>query len=310
VSLQITPKFYVLIPLYRLARDQLDDLLCKATQPHHVSGNACTKLCRFIEQCKTSKFANIREVAFSGKTLLDLFNFYIEWNEKNQHRSMRQVLELLASLFSLQPVEEISLSVKESLLRRLVSIITHQDAQSLVKPAFKSLEYFLGKRIISTDSLISCFQDLRVFSDVSTNDRVAEPVIFRDLLIGDVFEWLALPDTSAAAGKLLVTLFIALGSLSRESPNQAPGQTVLWQQWIRDGLNKYPETLENVKNYLFVPLFKLDRFGSLSFLGNLNNQESISDLKSDDLEAHYLLLLAATDVGKKSGLVEEPSMHL
>ena len=280
-------------------------MLEKAAQPRHASGNACIKLCYFVEQCRNSKVASIRDVAFSEKTCLDLFNFYIEWNEKNQHRSMRQILELLSSLISLNPDGKKVDSVKETILRRLLSITTHQSAQPLVKPAFKSMESFLAKGTVSTEDLISCYED-HFYSGQSDAGSESDRNASWDSFISEVFEWLNLADVSPAAGKLLVTLFGSLRNESRSS--QSTGHTVLWQRWIRSGLRKNPETLENVKNYLFPPLFKIDRSGSLLFLGDLNSQGPLSGLQVQDANAHSLLHLAAIEVGKKTGLVEDPSI--
>jgi hypothetical protein len=222
---------------------------------------------------------------------------------------MRQVLELLASLISLNPDRDISDTVTDLILQRLLSIITHQSAQPLVKPAFKSLECFLGKGTISTTALIDSYRD-RVFSNQSGSDRRSDRYSSWNSFISEVFEWLTLPDVSPAAGKFLVTLFIKLRNKSTASQLHTTDHTVLWQQWIRSGLRKNPETLENVKNYIFPPLFKLDRAGSLLFLGDLNSQGPISGLQIQDSNAQSLLQLAAIEVGKKSGLVEDPSMNL
>lgn len=302
----------LLTQLSRLAHERLEVLLDNAAQPRHASGSACIKLCYFVEQCRNSKTSRIRDLAFSEKTCLDLFNFYIEWNEKNQHRSMRQVLELLSSLISLNPDEYSSDSVKRAILQRLVSIITHQSAQPLVKPAFKSLECFLGKGTISTGALIGCYEDQISSTRSSTQpdlDEGAEKDSYWDSFMSEVFEWLTLPDVSPATGKLLVTLFVKLRNEFGRSHVHTANHTVLWQQWIRNGLSRNPETLENVKNYLFPPLFKLDRSGSILFLDDLNSQGPISGLKIQESNAHSLLQLAAIEVGKKSGLVEDPGME-
>lgn len=221
---------------------------------------------------------------------------------------MRQVIELLASLISSNPDEEVSAAVKEAILRRLFSIITHQSAQPLVKPAFKSLECFLGKGTISTDALIGCYEK-HVSSNKSGDAVGLDRICSWDSFISEVFEWLTLPDISPAAGKFIVTLFGKLRKDLGGSQGSVADHTMLWQRWIRNGLSKDPEALENTKNYLFPPLFKLDRSGSLLFLGELNSQGPISGLKIQDSNAHSLLQLAAIEVGKKSGLVEEPSKY-
>jgi hypothetical protein len=126
----------------RLARSHFNDFLEKATKPHHASRNACIKLCYFVEQCKTSKSPGLREVAYSEETCIGLFDFYIDWNESNQHRSMRQVLDLLTSLITSHPDRSLVKTMISKIVQRLLSIITHGASQPLVKPAFKTLEHF------------------------------------------------------------------------------------------------------------------------------------------------------------------------
>ena len=284
-------------------------MLDNASQPRHASANGCIKLCYFVEQCRNSKVSKIRELAFSEKTCLDLFNFYIEWNEKNQHRSMRQVLELLSSLISLNPDECSSDSVAKAILQRLVAIITHKSAQPLVKPAFKTVECLLGKGTISTRALIDCYED-QASSLRPHVDQSSERESIWDAFMSEVFDWLTLPDVAPATGKFLVTLFVKLRNEPGRSQIHTANHTVLWQRWIRNGLSRNLETLENVKNYLFPPLFKLDRSGSILFLGDLNSQGPISGLQIQESNAHSLLQLAAIEVGKKSGLVEDPGMEI
>jgi len=224
---------------------------------------------------------------------------------------MRRVLELLSSLISISLEEEILGSTKKSILQRLLSIITHQAAQALVKPAFKCLECFLSKGSISSNELIRTYQDqiLIIRSRLVTHVEEFPTNSQWDSLISEVFGWMTLPDVSPAAGKFLVTLFRELRRMSTDSDTRGIDHTILWQRWIRRGLSKNPGTLENVKNYLFPPLFKLDRPGSVSFLEDLSKQKPISGLHNEELDAHSLLQLAAIEVGKKSGLVEEPSKH-
>jgi hypothetical protein len=126
-----------------------------------------------------------------------------------------------------------------------------------------------------------------------------------DCFFSEVFEWMTLADISPAAGKFLVTIFREMSNSFGGTPSQ--NLTASWQRWIREGISKQPEALENVKNYLFPPLFKLDRPGSLVFLEELNTQSSVWNMKNHEFDAQALLQLAAIEVGKKSGLVEEPS---
>jgi hypothetical protein len=290
----------------RLTEEKLKQLLANACQPRHASGNACIKLCYFIEQCRKSSSCSIRDVVSSKASALQLYDFYIEWNEKNQNRSMRQVLELLSSLIVRNQSREVSAAVKSMILFKALSIITHDSIQPAVKPSFKILECFLGKSSISPQEMYVAY---KAYLSQKCEDGL--PIVTNSLdstwenLISSIFYWLGPADVSPAAGKFLVTLLKALKE--EPSPDASQNHSSLWQLWIRRGIAQNPHSLENVKNYLFIPLFKLDRSGSLAFLKDLNKQRSMSNLQSQDIDAHAMLQLAAMDAGKKSGLIEEPS---
>ena len=220
---------------------------------------------------------------------------------------MRQVIELLSSLIDKNLDQQTSIAVKASILERSMSVIMRQAAQPLVKPAFKALECFLSKRTISTQELIEAYQRHRQAASPLDNKNINTFDTEWDFLFSEVFEWMTLADISPAAGKFLVTAFREL----RNWPGTAISMisTASWQRWIREGLRKQPEALENVKNYLFPPLFKLDRPGSLQFLEDLNRQAPVWEMKDQEIDAQSLLQLAAFETGKKSGLIEEPGTY-
>lgn len=289
-----------------LAEQKLTEYLEQAAQPRHASGNGCIKLCYFIEQCRESTSQAIKDVAYSQETCLRLFGFFIEWNEKNQNRSMRQIIELVSSLINQNPNQEISRAVKDLILQRNLAIIGHRGAQPLVKFAFKSLEILLAKGTLSTQELINGYQLEGARARSATEGSTNNAGLAWDSLVEESFDWMDLPDIAPAAGKFLVTVFRQLRAT--ENPTAlANDHAASWQVWIRKVLTKDPECLENIKTYLFPPLFKLDRSGSLLFLEQLNSQTPDSTSHTQELDAHALLRLAAMEVGKKSGLVEDPS---
>lgn len=282
-----------------LAQVKFDELLLNAAQPRNASGNGCIKLCYYVEQCMASKSPPMESVAFSSENCTAMFNFYIDCNEKTQSRSMRQVLDLVSSLIAKNPDPENVTAVRASILGRCLSIISHQAAVPLVKPAFKSLEFLIGKRTISTQHFFEAYGKQRTGSLPSLASGL------RDEFFLEVFDWMMLADVSPAAGKFLVTIF---KQIRRDQSNLTNDVNIVsWQRWIQAGLNKDPRALENVKNYILLPLFKVDRPGSLILLEELSKQGTVTETKMQDLDCHSLLQLAAIEVGKKSGLIEEPS---
>ncbi|OBT87037.1 hypothetical protein VE02_03681 [Pseudogymnoascus sp. 03VT05] len=285
-----------------VARDYLNKLIQDASQPRHMSGNSCTRLCYFLEQCRKSESAKLRDLSYSHGTCQQLFDFYVEWNEKNQHRSMRQVLELLSSLISLNPDKEVSNGFKKESLERLLSIISHESAQPLVKPAFKVLECFVLKGTYNSSDLFEAYG--HISGDIEPTRESQW-----DKLVSEVFEWMSSPETCSAAAKFLVSLFGELKTSPIESSEAAENYSIYWQRWIQQGLGKHPESLENVKNYLFPPLFKLDKPGSLQFLRNISANNAIDTVGNrEEVDSGATLFLSALEVGKKYGLVDDPDL--
>lgn len=248
-----------------------------------------------MEQCLRSKSTSIKKNAFSYETCVELFNFYIDWSETNHTRSMRQVLELVSTLVAKNPDEAVAVAIKSSLIERVLSILAYQGSQALIKPAFKSLEYFMSKRTISTETFIEAFRSQKSLSPGSS-------AALWDAFFHELFDWIVLQDVAPAAGKLLVTLFTQIGN----DGTKKTADTTAWQRWIQAGLNKDPSAIENVKNYIFLPLFRVDRQNSVVFLGQLNDRSSVAESQVQTFDCDALLQLAAIEVGKKAGLIEEP----
>lgn len=299
----------------RAVSDHLQILFQDASQPKQESGNACLKLCYFTECCSQSGSINVKQIAFSYRTCLALFVFYIESNEKNQHRSMRQVLELLAKLIIQNPDKEQSGTIKSEILDRAISSISHASAQAFVKPSLKALECFLGKKAVSAREIIAAHGKTAFFrkSWASPAGDTPSELLVLDSFVAATFDWMSLPDTAPSAGKLLLTIFHSLkNNLQAVSEHVEITAASLWHRWLRLGLTTHPESIENVKNHIFPQLFRADRAGSIQFLESLTSQSDLVALHGrkvsrDDTEA--FLLLSALEAARKAGLVDEPGMR-
>lgn len=222
---------------------------------------------------------------------------------------MRQVLDLLTSLLNTHPNPASASSLVIIIVQRLLSVISHQASQPLVKPAFKILEHLVGKGIISIDNLAEFKNESTELYTTTSISKGVLPNSTIDGIVSETFHWMNLQDVSPSAGKFLVSLFKVSKNLSTEVENdEGKVHTRLWQRWISEGLEKNPDALENIKNYLLPPLFKLDRIGSLSFLQDLN-QKGPLDVQGQNMESESLVHLSAIEVGKKAGLVEDSSKY-
>ncbi|KAL6910490.1 putative death-receptor fusion domain-containing protein [Trichoderma evansii] len=282
------------------AQNIFDTILGEAAQPRSVSGNACVRLCGFVERASKSESQTLQLWAFSRDVAFRLYDFYIDWNEFDHHRSMRLVLDLIAQLLRRNPDNKAALDIRNSLLDNLVSIVIGRSTKPVAKSALKTLDYFLLKKVFNLDDVkathLSYHQELIDATDIE---------IWR-VFTTELLQWTRLHFICPAAGKFIVSLFRALRQRGQEDSTGLGIDT--WHKWLLDFLSEEPTLLENFKNYIFSPLFKADRPQSLKFLQHVNQNESSSAIAagSDDFDANALLTLAALESGKKVGLVEEP----
>lgn len=284
----------------RLAASAFESLYSEAAQPKSVSGNACVRLCGLVEQSSKSASPALRDWAFSYDVVLKLFNFYIDWNEYDHHRSMRLVLDLIAVLLRKNPDQHAAAGTKDALLGDLVSVVSGCSVKPVAKSAIKTLDHFLGKHVFTLD-------DIRVsYVSYRSDSKGRSPVEVWGMFIGDLFDWMCLHFVCPAAGKLVVTLYRMLRQ-GRGGPEQIP--TIdLWYSWLLMFVRKEPTLVERIKNYVFLPLFKIDRKEALLFLQKMNNDQPVSASEKLSVDIPALIQLAALETGKRVGLVEEPDL--
>lgn len=94
-----------------------------------------------------------------------------------------------------------------------------------------------------------------------------------------------------------------------ENPTPEPLGFVatLGRSWLQDGLEDKPDLLDDIKNYVLVPIFKQDKATALRLLTVLNKQGPLSAIDQELTDQSLLLQLATLELGKKTGLVDEPS---
>ncbi|OAA68244.1 heat repeat protein [Niveomyces insectorum RCEF 264] len=314
-----------------LAEALFVQLLERSAKSRASSVNACTKLCGFVQHAARSGRPPVRAWAFRESTARRLFHFFLEWNEMDQHRSMKLVLDLVALLVVQNPDPATTgAALRARVLQTLVATIGHHTTRPLVKSAIGALHHLLGKRVYAFEDVAQAYSD-EVAGDqaaaaaVSTATESSRLAVWRRF-VQDLFAWMTLHYVCPAAGKLLVAVFAYLrtAAASGNGANTALASfTVgLWLRWLRDSLSVHPGILEDVKLYFFIPLFKTDRAGSLQLLESLNHLQPGSPDQTDgssssstgdgalDADSATILQLAALEVGKKAGLVDDPGLNL
>ncbi|KAI0186937.1 putative death-receptor fusion protein-domain-containing protein [Xylaria flabelliformis] len=279
-----------------LARHIFEQLLSNAAQPKQSSGSACSKLCGFVENCSKSASPALQSLAFAQATSIELFNYFIEWNEQDAHRSMRLVLDYIVSSITWNPNAETSKAIKDSILSDTISVITLQASRPSTKSSMIAIDHFLQKKVVYLDELVRAYQHL--------HGNAEEQEALWDSLISRVFAWMELQHVWTVAGKLLVTILTLPwykdDKLSKHHPNT-------WHKFILSGLSINPELLEPIKVYIFMPLFRTDPASTLVYLNELTLLQKLTTSDSGSWDLNAMLWVALLEAGKKTGVVGEPN---
>ncbi|KAK3331951.1 putative death-receptor fusion protein-domain-containing protein [Cercophora scortea] len=282
-----------------IAQALFEKLLEDASQARQSSGNghACVKLCSFIQQCAKSKNEILKYWAFTEPLSRRLFHFYLEWCEHDPHRALRLVLDILVVSTTENPSPEVGREIREHILDTVVSIVARVSTTQLTKSGLQCLDHLLTKRSFDLDDVARKYREIQPSAAGLPSLSMWRSFAF------DLFTWMKLSYVSPLAGKCLVHVIRGLDyAASNNATAEADGFTMeVCQKWLQDALMQDRNILDDIKNYVLVPIFKSDRDRSLSLrlLEAFNGQELTDQT--------ILLQLPTLELGKKSGLVEEPS---
>jgi hypothetical protein len=237
----------------------------------------------------------VREFAFADKTAWDLFNFFIEWNEQDQHRSMRLVLDFLKVTILKCPKHQVGQLIKTKILNEIVCMITLRSTRPSIKSSITALDYFLQKDLVFLSEVLDVYREVHQIPK--------EQGVTWDAFIDRIFGWMELKYVRPLAGKLLVTIF-TLPWFPNQTTRFLPDS---WHKLLRSGLSRDIELLETIKLYTLMPLFKLDKEQSLKYLGELFALQNLTKDSNSTITLDSLIWLASLEAAKKVGLIGEPN---
>ncbi|TGJ86103.1 hypothetical protein E0Z10_g2662 [Xylaria hypoxylon] len=258
-----------------LAEHVFEELLSNAAQPKQSSGNACSKLCGFVENCSKSDSPALKSFAFAQTTSIKLFNYFIEWNEQDAHRSMRLALDYIVSSIMWNPNTEVSKSIKSSILHDAISVIALHASRPSTKSSMIAIDHFLQKKVVYLGEVLHVYQRLR--------EGICEQEATWDSFIYQVFAWMELQYVWTVADII-----------------PTPGTS-----FFLSGLKTNHELLEPIKVYIFMPLFRVDPTSTLMYLNELTSNQKLTTNDSQSWDISAMLWVALLEAGKKTGVVGE-----
>lgn len=281
----------------RHVQNAFDQAFKEAAQPQPVTSNAVSKLSEFIKQCAKSKSSTLQKWAYSEAVVVKLFDCYVEWDESDQRRSTKVLLDLVVQLLKGNPDREEATRITSVIMMDLMSIIRGTSTKPIIKSAVKASEYFLSKGVISLEDVVRIYKASHAGGS-SMNEQDVWPKFFAELL-----QWLRAHTVCPLAGKFVVGLYRALRAKDKESQSFIHVES--FKGWLLDLLFQDPTMLEPIKNYVFGPLFKGDRQEAIIFLRSLDLGQ-LTNPRDANLNVAELFQIAALEAGKRVGLVEEP----
>ncbi|KAI0440175.1 putative death-receptor fusion protein-domain-containing protein [Xylaria telfairii] len=272
-----------------------EELLSNAAQPKQSSGSACSKVCGFAENCSKSSSHALKSFAFAQATSIKLFNYFIEWNEQDAHRSMRLALDYIVSSIIWNPDAETSKSIKDNILNDTVSAITLQASRPSTKSSMIAIDHFIQKKVVYLGEVLQVYRHL--------HEGLFQQEAPWDSLISRVFAWMELKHVWTVAGKLIVTILTQPWYQDDTTSIHHPNT---WHKFILSGLSINPELLEPIKVYIFMPLFRTDSASTLLYLNELTSFQKLTTSDNESWDLNAMLWVALLEAGKKTGVIGEP----
>lgn len=181
-------------------------------------------------------------------------------------------------------------------------IITRKYPKLLTKSGLQCLDHFWTKRAFQLDDIARKLRDTE--PSLATTSKLELWRCFSFHL----FSWMEQAYVGPLSGKCLVHVFRELVKEDSTTDQDSERFSVdLWLGWLKDALAQCPGILEDVKNYVLVPIFKTDKASALLLLQTFNRTEALTSSQGELTDGAFMLQLAALELGKRFGLVEEPS---
>ncbi|KAK3391959.1 putative death-receptor fusion protein-domain-containing protein [Sordaria brevicollis] len=271
------------------------------SRQYHGNGHDVVRLCSFVQQCAKAQDEKLKAWAFTEPVSTKLFHFYLEWYEHDPHRALRLILDVLVASATINPSPETGKAVKEHILKTIVEIVTRKSAMQLTKSGLQCLDHFLNKKVLTLDEVARKYREV----DSSVAD-LAHLSLWKSFVF-ELFSWMELPYVCPHAGKCLVHIFKGLTSQASAAQENDKFTVDVWKTWLQEAVAQRPAVLEDIKNYVLVPIFKTDKVESLKLLEAFNRSEIPVGSTQNLTDLTLLLQLATLETGKRFGLVEEPS---
>ncbi|RDA82626.1 hypothetical protein CP532_1220 [Ophiocordyceps camponoti-leonardi (nom. inval.)] len=256
-----------------------------------TSGRACTRLVGLVSKSLESSSSQLRDWAFSKPVTLDLFHFYVNWDDSDRHRSVKLLLDLIAQSLMKNPDRSEAAQTKQCMGDNLISTVTGRAVKPAAKSAMTCLDYFVKSGTLTLNDIFLSYSTHR-----KELAQLNDCQVWRHF-ITDLFRWMGLHFVSLSAGRLIVSIYRCWRQDNTQALEVPTVET--WFRWLVEFASQDPTLIDPIKNYILLPLFRDDRLEGLRFLDKIN-EALLTHQHIDNTVFH----LAALESGTRAGLVE------
>ncbi len=279
----------------------------------------CDTLRGCLAQCEDSDSSNVRALAYSQKTWIDLFDIFLKTSESRKPKPLKLLLVALERNLVKTP----SQLDKRELVAYVTSktwqaISLKNGADSAVKPCLQALRHFMCKHVIRAQDIVLAVsrhssadgadkteaQNTPILLDSSSNSWYVE---CSRRFLGKTLHWLRHPDVAPITGRLIgifcSSLHVWLSSWVEpaSSGKVGHGNQPIWYSALKSSIETQPELLDLFAIHTFPEIVRQDHGSIADFAQALSSKHlqtsNVITCDTADLHINLLLLRAIKEKG-------------
>lgn len=262
--------------------------------------------------CEESDEAEIRSLAYSSRTWIDVFNIFLTTSECRKPKPLKLVLTALERNLNRNPSEFTKDDIRAHVSSKIWQAICSYSHGFSIKPALQALRHFVSKSVIRPQDMLSAIlreQSLDAHERAEISKAVSRPASLETLSASQsrqyarvflcrILSWLRYPDTAPIAGRIVPIFSSSLKEWSQSWPERIKigytidGNEPIWMPAFKMFLKTHPDCLGLLANHVFPELVLHDRTGIEDYAQTLDNliPSGTTSHSPVDLQLHLLLL--------------------
>ena len=274
----------------------------------------CDTLRGCLAQCEDSDSSDIRALAYSQKTWIDLFDIFLKTSESRKPKPLRLLLVALERNLVKSPSQLVK--------RELVAYVTSKTWQAIslknggdsaVKPCLQALRHFMCKHVIRAQDIVLTISRYSTANGADRTEAQITPILLDSSsnswyvecsrrFLGKTLHWLRHPDVAPITGRLIgifcssLRVWFSSWGESASSGKVGHGNQPIWFSALKLSIETQPELLDLFSIHVFPEVVRQDHGSIADFAQALSSKhlQTSNIIACDTADLHINLLLLRT----------------